>query len=354
MNSRIAFAGKEIGEGCPCFLIAEAGVNHNGDPGLARALIDAALEAGADAVKFQTWITERVVRPDLPLAAYQARALGSPGSQYAMLKALELSPEDFAGLKAHADARGILFLSTPDEEQSADLLDALGVPAFKIGSGDLTNDLLLDHVARKGKPVLLSTGMATMEEVARAVRILVATGNQDLVLLHCVTQYPTPAHLCNLRAIPTLARTFACPVGLSDHSEGQEIPLAAVALGARVIERHLTLDRRMPGPDHRASMEPEAFRGLVRAVRKVEAALGDGVKIPVSEECREIGRIRKVLVAACGIPADSVIRRRDLMAVRGPEGISAAFALEILGRKTLRPIAEGEGITWPALSGGAP
>ncbi|GAJ00484.1 unnamed protein product, partial [marine sediment metagenome] len=253
-----------IGDDTPVFIIAEAGVNHNGDIATAKSLIDAAVEAGVDAVKFQTYETEKVALAMAPKARYQKETTSSVESQFQMLKRLELTEGDFAELMDYCRRRQILFLSTPHDRTSIDTLDALGVCAFKVGSGDVTNVPYLKHVANKGKPILLSTGMSTLGEVEAAVDAILSAGNKDLVLLHCVSNYPARVEDCNLRAIETLKNVFALPVGFSDHTLGIEIGIGAAAMGATVIEKHLTLDRTMPGPDHRASLEPPELKAMVR------------------------------------------------------------------------------------------
>ncbi|MGH7895510.1 MAG: N-acetylneuraminate synthase, partial [Candidatus Binatia bacterium] len=294
----ITLGGRVIGHGRPAFVIAEAGVNHNGDVALAERLVDAAAEAGADAVKFQTWVTERLVAPEAPMAEYQARNTGVTESQFAMLKRLELSYDAFRRVKGYAERRGIMFLSTPDEEASADFLESLDVAAFKIGSGELTNLPYLAHLARKGRPLILSTGMGDLEEVRAAVETIRRHGDPPLVLLHCVSNYPTEPEDCNLACLATLRAAFPdVPVGFSDHTIGVAVPLAAVALGACVIEKHLTLDRALPGPDQRVSATPEALRALVDGIRAVEAARGDGIKAPRPGEVETRALVRKSLVA---------------------------------------------------------
>ena len=257
----IEIAGRKIGPGQPCFIIAEAGVNHNGNLELALKLVDAAAAAGADAVKFQTFKADRLVTKDAPKAGYQIRATGDAGTQYEMLKHLELTEEDHRALIAHCERRGVLFLSTPFDEESCDFLESLGLPAFKLPSGELTNLPFLAHVAGKGKPVILSTGMATLQEVDAAVETFARSGNNRLVLLQCVSEYPADPAEANLRAMASMRSLFGFPVGFSDHTPGMAAAITAAALGACVVEKHFTLDRELPGPDHRASLEPEELAG---------------------------------------------------------------------------------------------
>jgi N-acetylneuraminate synthase/N,N'-diacetyllegionaminate synthase len=330
-----AIAGRPLGPGHPCYLIAEAGVNHNGDLDLALRLVDLAAEAGADAVKFQTFRAAELATAEAPKAAYQAERTGAGESQRAMLERLELSPDAHRALIARATERGIRFLSTPFERESADLLERLDLPAFKLPSGELTNLPFLAHVARKGRPLILSTGMATLGEVEAALLAIRAAGDPPVAVLHCVSAYPAPAAQANLRAMETLAKAFGGIVGYSDHTEGLEVPLAAVAMGASIVEKHFTLDRSLPGPDHAASLEPEQLKALVRGIRIVESAFGDGRKAPTELE-RETARVaRKSLAAALDLPAGTVLEAHHLSAKRPGTGLSPALESLLLGR-TLR------------------
>src|SRR5215213_1319434 len=303
----IEIAGHKIGAGNPAFIIAEAGVNHNGDLKIAHELVDVAAEAGADAVKFQTFIAEKSITSDAIKADYQRISTGNEESQLEMARKLELSFDDFRTLKRYCDERGIVFLSTPFDLESVDFLHSLRVPALKIASGDLTNHPLLRHVASKGVPVIISTGMSDMEEVKEATEVVRSGGNDRIVLLQCVTNYPADPADVNLRVMQTMAETLDVPVGYSDHTLGIEVAIGAVALGACVIEKHFTLDRSLPGPDHRASLEPRELEALVHGIRRVEAALGDGLKTPAASEARNAAVARRSLVAACDIKAGTVI-----------------------------------------------
>ena len=343
----VAVGGRTIGS-ASCFVIAEAGVNHNGRPELAERLIDAAAHAGADAVKFQTWNTEALVTRDAPLAEYQ-RQPGGPATQYELLKALELPAETLGHLKDHAARRGIEFFSTADDEESADTLHRLGVRVFKIGSGELTNLHLLRHVAAMQVPMIVSTGMATLLEVERAVRAIESTGNRGVVLLHCVSAYPSAAEESNLRAMDTLAG-FGYPVGFSDHTLGEEAALAAVARGAAVVEKHLTLDRSMAGPDHAASMEPDEFHALVTSIRVIEAALGDGIKRPTPSEIGLRAIVRKVVVAARDLRAGDVLAAADVTLRRASGGLTPIELERLLGRRLRRDIARDTPLTADQLS----
>lgn len=338
-------AGREIGPGRPCFIIAEAGVNHNGDVDLAKRLVDAAHEAGADAVKFQTWITEKLVAPDAPMAAYQKENLGNSQTQFEMLKSLELTQDQFRDLKSYADQRGILFFSTPDEEDSCDFLVELGVPLIKIGSAEVTNLPFLHHVAAKLKPVILSTGMATLVEVESAVRAIEKSGNRQLVLLHCVSNYPADSAECNLRAVETLADAFGYPAGFSDHTEGINVAVAAVARGSCVIEKHLTLDKNLPGPDHRASLDVVEFTAMVRAIREVESALGDGIKQPAASELATRRAVQKAIVAARDIKAGKLITSDDLVLRRAAGGLAASDLARVVGRQAACDVKSNHAIT---------
>jgi N-acetylneuraminate synthase len=337
----VSVSNRLIGPRQPVFVIAEAGVNHNGDLQLARQLIDVAVAAGADAVKFQTFQADRLVTPDAPKASYQVATTGAVESQLEMLRRLELSPEAHRELQTYSNEREIVFLSTPFDEEAADFLDQLNVPAFKISSGDLTNSPLLEHVAGKGKPVILSTGMSDLAELIEAVSVLNSAGCENPILLHCVSNYPASAADANLRAMQTIRAAFDVPVGFSDHTEGIDVALAAVALGACVIEKHLTLDRSLPGPDHRASLEPAELAQLVTSIRRIEIALGDGRKAPADSEVETARVARRSLVAVREIPAGAALEREMVVMRRPGTGLSPAMLPGLLGRRTARPIAAG-------------
>ncbi len=334
MPKAIHIAGRKVGPGQPCFIIAEAGVNHNGRIELARQLVDAAVEAGADAVKFQTFKAERLVTEEAPKAAYQQKTTGAEESQLEMLQRLELSAEAHRELLGHCRERGALFMSSPFDEQSADFLDGLGVAVFKIPSGELTNLPFLEHVAHKGKPMIVSTGMADLEEVKAAVQAIEAAGNRQAVVLHCLSNYPADPAEANLRAMQAMENALDLPVGYSDHTPGVEVALAAVALGACVIEKHFTLDRSLPGPDHRASLEPGELAVMVQGIRVVEAALGHGRKEPAPSEVNTAAVARKSLVAAQDIPAGTALTS-DMIAVKRPgTGLPPSMRDALLGRRT--------------------
>lgn len=340
----------KIGPKQPCFVIAEAGVNHNGNLDMAFRLVDAALQAEANAVKFQIFISEQVVSATAPKAAYQREATGGTESQLEMVKKLELPPHVFKEIQSYCQSVGILFLSTPFEETSADVLESLGVPAFKIPSGEITNFPFLKHVARKHRPMIVSTGMADLEEVRDAVEVIRNCGNADLILLHCVSNYPAKPANVNLRAMKTLADTFSVPVGFSDHTVGLEIALAAAALGASVIEKHLTLDKTLAGPDHRASLEPEEFAAMVRGIRSVESALGDGRKRPSPDELDTAAVARKSLVSTRSMSQGTILSKDDIAIRRPGTGLAPALRLELVGRRLSRDVQEGEPFQWEMFS----
>lgn len=328
----IDVAGRKIGHGHPVFVIAEAGVNHNGELQLAEELVDAASEAGADAVKFQTFSADRLVTRTAAKAQYQQQTTGGQESQYTMLQRLELTIADHERLFARAQQRGVLFLSTPFDQASADLLFELDVPAVKVGSGDLTNLPLLRYLARHGKPIILSTGMAYLGEVEEAVHCIQEHSDAGLVLLHCVSDYPAHERDVNLRAMNTLARVFGLAAGYSDHTLGIAIPIAAVALGACVIEKHLTLDRSLPGPDHRLSLEPRQFSAMVKAIRDVESCLGDGIKRPTASEQDVARAARKSVVSIVDISQGTAVTA-DMLAIKRPgTGIPPRDLEKIEGR----------------------
>lgn len=345
MVSDVIIDERVVGPGHPCFIIAEAGVNHNGSLEMARQLVDVAVQSGADAVKFQTFKAERVVALDAPKAEYQMRNTGAVETQFEMLSRLELSTEMHRELRAYCDERGILFMSSPFDEESADLLADLDVAVFKIPSGEITNLPFLDHVAQKGKPMIVSTGMSTLGEVATAVDTIHQANNWNLVLLHCVSNYPADPADVNLKAMATMAAAFQVPIGYSDHTNGVEVTLAAVALGACVIEKHFTLDRNLPGPDHLASLEPEELESMVRGIRAVEASLGHGRKEPAAREMDTAEVARKSLVTAQDIPAGQRLTQACIAVKRPGTGLPPAMISHVLGRKTRVAIPAGALIT---------
>lgn len=342
---KIKLGDRLIGEGEPCFIIAEAGVNHNGNISLAKELIDLAKEAGADAVKFQTFKTENIITKEAKKADYQKKNAGSEESQYEMVQRLELKKEDFKELLGYARKKDIIFLSSPFDKESVNLLSELDLPAFKIPSGEITNFPLLKYIARKGKPVILSTGMAKLGEIEEALNIIWREGLEELILLHCVTNYPAKVEEINLRTIQTLKYAFRLPVGLSDHTDSIFIPAVAFALGACIIEKHFTLNKNLPGPDHRASLEPQELRKTVKSIREVEKALGDGIKKPTKEE-EEIKKVaRKSIVAKVNIPEGTIITESMLDAKRPGTGIEPKYIDYVAGKIALDEIKRDELIT---------
>lgn len=333
----------------PTFIIAEAGVNHNGSLDIALELVAAAKACGADAVKFQTFSADRLVTRSASKAAYQKTTVPNGDSQYEMLKQLELGPDAFEQIRACCEKHGIEFMSSPFDEEAADMLDALGMRIFKIPSGEITNLPLLRHIAAKQREIILSTGMCWIGEVETAVRTLRDAGARQVTLLHCVTEYPAPFDQINLAAMHTLATAFGLPVGYSDHTAGIEIPIAAVALGATVIEKHFTLDTNMSGPDHRASLDPTDFKRMVDAIRNVEKAIGDGHKRPAACELANIEIVRKSVVAARDIPAGKTIARDDVLIKRPGTGIPPADLDSVVGRVARQNIAVDSVIRWQDL-----
>lgn len=317
----------------PVFIIAEAGVNHNGDLELAKQLVDVAAEAGADAVKFQTFKAEKLVSQDAPKAAYQQQTTAAEESQFLMIKKLELDLGAHKLLGSHCQKRNIMFLSSPFDLDSIDLLNELGIEIFKIPSGEITNLPSLRKIGGLGKQVILSTGMSTMDEIEAAIQILYAAGlkKEKLTILHCNTEYPTPMADVNLRAMQTLADHFDIKVGYSDHTLGIEIPIAAVALGARVIEKHITLDNNLPGPDHRASLEPQELAAMVRAIRNLEQAMGDGIKKPTPSEEKNRPLARKSIVACRQIKQGELFSSDNLTTKRPATGINPMEWNQLIG-----------------------
>jgi len=340
-----------IGDGS-VFVIAEGGVNHNGDPALAHRLIDAAADAGADCVKFQTFDPEVLASAAAPTADYQ-RSTTSEHDQRAMLRALALPADAWAGLRDHARDRGIVFLSSPFDDASADLLDRLDVAAFKVPSGELTNLPFLARLARRGRPLLMSTGMAEMVEVAEAMDAIAAAGDPPVALFHCVSAYPAPPADANLRAIETLRRAFGVPTGWSDHTPGIELALASVAAGAVLVEKHLTLDRTLPGPDHPASLEPDELRAMVDGIRMVSAAMGDGIKRPVAAERPIAAVARKSLHWRVALAAGTVISEGDLLAMRPGTGLAPGRTADLVGRRVARAVVAGTPVAPDDLETGA-
>jgi N,N'-diacetyllegionaminate synthase len=332
------------------FIIAEAGVNHNGSLDMALRLVDAAKASGADAVKFQTFRADRLATRSAHKAPYQERTTANSESQFEMLQRLELDAAAHQYLIDHCRKIGIQFLSSPFDTQSADLLATMDVPLYKIPSGEITNLPFLQHLARKRRPVILSTGMSTLGEVEEAVYVLLTAGASQLTLLHCVTEYPAPYAEVNLRAMLTLKAAFGLPVGYSDHTSGIDIAIAAVALGAEIIEKHFTLDRSLPGPDHAASLEPDELRQMVVSIRHVEAALGTGIKAPAPCELPNLSVARKSVVAARSLPAGHQLATGDLDIKRPGNGLAPKLLPALIGRTLRAGLAKDEIISWDHLA----
>lgn len=330
-----------IGEGHPVFVIAEAGVNHNGQVKLARKMIDVAKKAGTDAVKFQVFKVVATVTKTAGKAAYQRGGAGKE-SQYEMLKKLELTEDEFRQLAAYAKRKNIIFLASAFDRKSVNLLDELNVPAFKVPSGEITNFPLLRHIAKKEKPIILSTGMSTLQEVKEALEVLRRGGARDIVLLHCVSTYPAKVEEINLRAMETLKREFKLPVGLSDHTLGTTVSIAAVVLGAAAIEKHFTLDRKLPGPDHKASLEPDELGEMVTRIREVEKALGDGIKRPTKSEDTIKKAVRRSVVAKVNIPVGVVITEEMLELKRPGTGLGPRYLEKVIGKRAKKDIMADE------------
>lgn len=326
------------------FIIAEAGVNHNGDMQLAKRLAEEAKKAGADCVKFQTFRAEALVTADGEKAEYQKEQTGSGESQLAMLKKLELTQDEFLELKEYCEEIQIAFLSTAFDMESQKFLESLEPFCYKVPSGEITNYPYLKAIGETGRDVILSTGMCEIFEVEDAVKVLRENGAGEIVLLHCTTEYPAPIEDVNLRAMQTLAKYFGTKVGYSDHTEGIEVPVAAVAMGASVIEKHFTLDRRMEGPDHKASLEPEELAEMVQAIRKVEQALGSDRKQVTRREAANRQVARKSIVAARDIQAGEIFTEENLTVKRPGDGLSPMKWKEVLGKTALRDFRKEERI----------
>lgn len=326
------------------YIIAEAGVNHNGRLDLALKLCDVAKEAGVDAVKFQTWKTEKIVTHTAAKAAYQEENTGSEQSQFEMLKELELSYDDFDTINGYCKKIGIQFLSTPDEEESLDYLCSLNLPFIKIGSGEVTNIPYLRVIGSRHQKVIISTGMSTLADVEKAYNTLMESGSKEVALLHCTTNYPCPYNEVNLKAMQTLKSAFKCQVGYSDHTMGIEVPIAAVAMGAELIEKHFTLDKNMEGPDHKASLEPDELKKMVTSIRNVEKALGDGIKRPNASEKQNAEVVLKRIIAGRTISKGEILGTDNLSLLRSSEGLPAKYWDLIAGKAANRDYKEDEPI----------
>lgn len=323
-------------------IIAEAGVNHNGKLELAKELVDAAKTAGADIIKFQTFISKNVVSRNAKKAEYQKKNQKNDESQLEMVQKLELSFSEFIELDHYCKHKGIEFMSTAFDFDSIDFLDGLEMDKWKIPSGEITNLPYLMKIASLKKPVILSTGMSTMEDIESAIKVLKDNGTGELTVLHCTTEYPTPFEDVNLKAMNTIKDTFGVKIGYSDHTKGIEVPIAAVALGATVIEKHFTLDRNMEGPDHKASLEPDELKAMVDSIRHIELALGNGMKQPAESEKKNMAIARKSIIASKDIKAGEFFTEENLTVKRPGDGISPMRWFEVIGKTATRDFEEDE------------
>lgn len=328
------------------FIIAEIGVNHNGDINLAKKMIKSASECGVDAVKFQTFKSEELVTENARTADYQEENTNE-NSQLAMLKKLELTFDNFKELKDYALKNNVMFISSPFDFKSVDLLETLDVPLYKLGSGELNNFELIDYVQKTNKPIIISTGMATLDEIKETYDFI--ENKDNLIILHCITGYPTSFKEANLNFIKTLQKEFDVPIGFSDHSPGIELPIAAVALGACVVEKHFTLDKNLEGPDHKASLNPKEFKAMVDAIRNVEVAMGDGVR-KFSDNELEIKKVaRKSIVLNQDVSEDMIIERRMLSIKRPGTGIPPKFIDDVVGKKLIKDLKANNVLKWDYL-----
>jgi len=331
-------ANREIGKDAPCFIIAEIGCNHNQDINLAKRLIDAAVGCGVDAVKFQKFTTSKLVTSHHP--------------QYHLLKKLELSNEAFLELFYYTTKKGIIFLATPYDEESVEFLARLPVLAYKVASGDITNIPLLKKIALKNLPIILSTGMSNLDEIKEAIKTIRQAKNNQIVLMHCVCAYPTSTKDCNLKVITTLKQQFQLAVGFSDHSLGVTMSLAAAALGACVIEKHFTLDKNLPGPDHFMSLTPDELKDLVKGIREIEEGLGSEIKIPLESEQETMKTTRRSIVANKDIPKGTIITNEMIILKRPGTGLSSKFIHKVVGKKAKRDIPYDSILDFEDIEGG--
>ena len=345
----IKIGERHVGETSPCFIIAEAGVNHDGSVSKAKELIDAAVEAKADAVKFQSFTTDKLILSNTPKAEYHKKTTGDKDGFDDMLRQLELSESDHIEIRDYCDNRGIAFMSTPFDPDSADLLERLGVNVFKVDSGNFNNPYLVKHIAIKDKPMILSTGMTTISEIEETMSVLEEVGNKQAILLHCTSNYPPSYEDVNLRAMMTIRNTFNTLVGYSDHTQGLCITIAAVAMGATVIEKHLTLDRSSPGPDHLASLEPREFSDLVSQVRSVEASMGSSIKRPVAAEAEVADSLRRSVVSTEKIHKGQMITRRMVDVKRPGTGLPPKYLEWVVGRVAQKDIPANQVITFKSV-----
>ena len=337
---------KEIGDNNPTFIIAELSANHMNDLDIAIKTIEAMAEAGADAVKFQTFNSEDLVTENAKTASYQ-EINTNENSQLKMLKKLELTFDDFKELKDYALKNGVIFISSPFDVNSVDLLETLNVPLYKLGSGELNNFELIDYVQETNKPIIISTGMATLDEIKETYDFI--ENKDNLIILHCITGYPTSFEEANLNFIKTLQKEFDVPIGFSDHSPGIELPIAAVALGACVVEKHFTLDKNLEGPDHKASLNPKEFKAMVDAIRNVEVAMGDGIR-KFSDNELEIKKVaRKSIVLNQDVKKGTKLQREMLSIKRPGTGIPPKFINDVIGKETIEDLKSGTVVLWKNL-----
>jgi len=337
----VKIANKLVGEGQPTFIIAEAGVNHNGKIELAKKLVQIAVDAGADAVKFQTYKSEGVVATGVDSADYAKKNIGKNISQINMIKSLELSYNDFEKLKDYCNKKNIIFLSTPHSFDAIDFLEDL-VPAYKFGSGDITNIPTLKHTAKKGMPIILGTGMSTLDEVKHAINAIKSEGNEQIIALHCTTSYPCAIDDVNLLAMKKMQNELDCLVGYSDHTLGITVPIIATAMGATVIEKHFTIDKNLPGPDHKASLEPDELKNMVKEIRNTEKILGGFEKKPTKSEKKLMKYVRKSIVAKQDIEKGSIIDESMVVIKRPGTGLNPSNIVKIIGKKAKQDIAKDE------------
>jgi len=341
MSRGLEIGNRTVGLGQPCLITAEIGVNHNGDPETCIKMIDAIAQAGADCVKFQTFTAEEFCSNPNDSYEYISQGETVTESMLEMFRRLEIGYDQFAGFFEHAKKRGLLPLSTPTDRAAVDVLDQIGADAFKVGSDDLVYTPFLEYIAKKGKPVIVSTGMANAADVERAVNAIRGTGNDNIIVLHCVSQYPTEDQDLNLRKIVTIREQFDLEVGFSDHSVGVDAAAAAVALGATSVEKHFTLDRNMPGPDHRFSADPEELADLVRTVRKVEVMMGEGAIEPTEKELEMALISRRSLVAAHNMMPGHVLSEDDVLYQRPGTGLLPYEIKSLVGKKLRESIEAG-------------
>lgn len=345
----IFIENKIIGGNNPCFIIAEAGVNHNGNLNLAKKMIEVAARAGADAIKFQTFHAEDVVLETAGKAEYQKKTTDADESQYSMIKKLELTESNFSDLAKFAHKKKIIFFSTPFDIRSVDVLERICVPAYKIPSGEINNHPLLSYIAQKHKPIIMSTGMATLDEIHSAVTVLSESGASQIALLHCITSYPAKIEDLNLRVIQKLYDEFKVPTGFSDHSLGIIGSIAAVSMGASIIEKHFTLDKTMEGPDNQASLDPEELCSLITGIRQIELAMGDGIKKITKEEMAIRNVARRSIVSLKDIPTGSVIDGTMIALKRPGTGIDPQFLDCVKGKRAKVIIEKNTIISWEML-----